>query len=82
MAENPENRFAKISEADIENIKATAIPSKTKEATKYGVKLFKVRRTPFTCIQQFTLQIKTCKNSEERHNKIYIFELVLKQNGF
>ena len=44
MAENPENRFAKISEADIENIKASAIPPKTKEATKYGVKLFKGKK--------------------------------------
>ena len=47
MAENPENRFAKASEADIENIKATAIPSKTMEATKYGVKLFKGKKNTF-----------------------------------
>ena len=41
-----ENRFAKISAADIENIKASAIPSKTKEVTKYGVNLFKGKKTP------------------------------------
>ena len=41
-----ENRFAKISAADIENIKASAILSKTKEATKYGVKLFKGKKNP------------------------------------
>ena len=41
-----ENRFAKISAADTENIKASAIPSKTKEATKYGVKLFKGKKNP------------------------------------
>ena len=68
-----ENQFAKISAADIENIKASAIPSKTKEATKYGVKLFKGTKNPLTCIQQFILPIRTCKNSEEQHNNIYLF---------
>lgn len=41
-----ENRFAKISAADIENIKASANPLKTKEPTKYGVKLFKGMKNP------------------------------------
>ena len=47
MAESPENRFAKISEAYIENIKGSAVPSKTMEATKYGVKLFKGKKNTF-----------------------------------
>lgn len=33
-------RFAVVTEEEIEKIKEDSIPQKTKEATKYGVKIF------------------------------------------
>ena len=36
-------RFVDVSESQIERFKENAIPQKTKDATKFGVKLFKGR---------------------------------------
>jgi len=34
-------RFVDVSESEIDQFKKNAVPQKTKEATKFGVKLFK-----------------------------------------
>ena len=34
------NRFVNVSEQDIEKIYENAVPQKTKQATKFGIKLF------------------------------------------
>ena len=36
-------RFVDVSESQIEQFKENAVPQKTKDATKFGVKLFKGR---------------------------------------
>ena len=36
-------RFVNVSESQIEQFKEIAVPQKTKDATKFGVKLFKGR---------------------------------------
>ena len=36
-------RFVGVSESQIEQFKANAVPQKTEDATKFGVKLFKGR---------------------------------------
>ena len=40
-------RFADVSEPEIEQFKENAVPQKAKEATKFGVKLFKGRLIKF-----------------------------------
>ena len=38
------SRFAQVSEAEILQIQDEAVPENTKEATKYGLKVFKGKR--------------------------------------
>ena len=40
-------RFVDVSESEIDQFKENAVPQKTKEATKFGVKLFKGRLIKF-----------------------------------
>jgi len=40
-------RFVDVSESEIDQFKENAVPQKTKEATKFGVKLFKGRLITF-----------------------------------
>ena len=54
MAENPENRFVKISEVDIENIKPLPFLQKQRRPQNVVLNYLKVRKT---CIQQFTLPV-------------------------
>jgi hypothetical protein len=42
-------RFAIVTEEEIAQIKENSIPKKTKEATKYGVKIFQGKILNFTC---------------------------------
>ena len=41
-------RFVDVSESEIDQFKENAVPQKTKEATKFGVELFKGRLIKFT----------------------------------
>ena len=40
-------RFVDVSESEIDQFKENAVPQKTKDATKFGVKLFKGRLRQF-----------------------------------
>ncbi|KAL9980188.1 hypothetical protein ACROYT_G008739 [Oculina patagonica] len=61
------SRFREVSEDDIESVLQSAIPEKTKQATKYGIKIFKVRRTngePFK-----VSSLKAIRAAIDRHLK-------------
>ena len=42
-------RFVDISESEIDQFKENAVPQKTKDARKFGVKLFNGRLIKFLC---------------------------------
>ena len=42
-------RFATVSEDEIANFKENSVPKLTKEAAKFGVKLFKGIKSKFSC---------------------------------
>ena len=42
-------RFAVVTEEEIAKIKEDSIPKKTKQATKYGLKIFQGKILNFTC---------------------------------
>ena len=44
------SRFAIVTQDEIEQIKSDSIPQKTKDATKYGVKIFQGKHLFFNCL--------------------------------
>ncbi|KAL9961829.1 hypothetical protein ACROYT_G030855 [Oculina patagonica] len=61
------SRFREVSEDDIESVLQSAIPEKTKQATKYGIKIFKVRRLNGEPIKVSSL--KAIRLAIDRHLK-------------
>ena len=56
------NRFAIVSEDEIENLKENAVSKSTKEAAKFGVKLFKAIKSTFPCYLIKCESIHNCSN--------------------
>ena len=53
-------KFVNVLESEIDQFKKNAVPQKTKDATKFGVKLFKDRLIKFT-VCSFTFFRSKCR---------------------
>jgi hypothetical protein len=52
------SRFVKVTDEEISNFKENAVPKSTKEATKFGLKLFRGRKLRCRILLNFISHIK------------------------